>query len=171
MLALLLKAVPYRDWLYAAIAIAAVIFYNVHVHGLEVAYAAKQTQAIEEAVDAATARALSAAKKTLDAKDKQYAQDLAEVKANYEKLIADGDAAHAADVARLRALADKGSGNTNPVLAGAGGTGTTGNGGTEGPGGLGKVPADLGLELVDALRQDDAALTQCYAERDSLTGK
>lgn len=172
MWALFLKAVPFRDCVYAAAAIAAVVWYNVHVHNLEVGYSQKRVAAVNSAYADASAQALKAAKAAADAKDKQYAQIVAQVKASYEDQIARGNAAHDADIARLRQrAADSRSQHPDAVLGSAAGSSSTVDGGDSGASRLGSVPASLGLELADALRKDDAALAACYADRDGLTGK
>lgn len=171
MIAVLAKLVPFRDYAYAAAAIAAVAYYNIHVHELNVHYAAAQVAAVEKAENEASAKAFAAAKALADAKDKQYSIQLSQVEDTYETQLKAADDQHASDIVRLRQLAAQGSGNANPVLSGSSGSGASGSGGDEGAGGLGAVPAGLSLELADALRKDDAALSACYADRDSLTGK
>jgi|HubBroStandDraft_4_1064222.scaffolds.fasta_scaffold156265_2 hypothetical protein len=168
---MLAKLIPFRDYAYAALAVAAIIFYNVHVHGLEVSYSAKRVDAVNAAYKKGSDEAVAAAKKQIADKDKEHANDLAQVEENYEKLIQANDAAHNADAARLRQRAADSEQRANTLLASAGSANSTASGGDQGSGGLGTVPAGLGLELADALRQDDAALTKCYADRDSLTGK
>ena len=171
MLALFSKLIPFRDYAYAAAALAAIIFYNVHVHNLEVHYAAAKIAAVNAAYKKGSDEALAAAKKAIDDKDRQHAADLAQVEENYENLIKSNDAAHNADVSRLRQRAADSEQRANALLGSAGSGSAASGSGDQGAGGLGTVPAGLALELVDALRQDDAALGKCYADRDSLTGK
>jgi hypothetical protein len=171
LLALFSKLIPFRDYAYAAAAIALVIYYNVHVHDLEVHYAAARVTAVEAAYKKGSDEAVAVAKKQIADKDKEHANDLAQVEENYEKLIQANDAAHNADAARLRQRAADSEQRANALLASAGSASSAAGGGDQGSGGLGTVPAGLGLELADALRQDDAALNKCYADRDSLTGK
>jgi hypothetical protein len=173
--AILLKLIPFRDWLYAGIAIAAITFYNVHVHNLEVAYANKQTAAVAASVQAATQKDEAAAQAKINSLNAQHAQDVAKVQATYEATIKQNAATHDADVARLRQLAEKNGsgGDANKVLDSASGSGQVQapSGGDQSIVGLGSVPAGLALELADALRTDDAALNKCWNDRDSLTGK
>lgn len=163
----ILSKIPLREYFYAAAAIAAVTYYNVHVHNLEVAYGAKQKAAVESAVTLASAQALSAAKKMADAKEAQYTLQLSQVEENYETQLKASDDQHSADLARLRSLEAASGGNTNSVLSGSGGAGSPGDSGGSSLVGLGYVSE----ELASALRDARADLSQCYAERDSLTGK
>jgi uncharacterized membrane protein YgcG len=171
--ALLLKLIPFRDYAYAAIFAALVVWYNAHVHNLEVAYATRQETSITAAVAATTAKDQKAAAALVASLNKQHDEDVAKVQANYEDQIKRNLADHDADLSRLRILTTKnsGGGNSNPVLGSASSSAATGGGGDTGAGGLGSVPGALGLTLVDALRADDSALSKCYADRDSLTGK
>jgi hypothetical protein len=164
----LIKLLPFRDYAYAAAAAAALVWYNVHVHNLEVAYGTKQVAATNAAYADASAKTLSAAKKLLDAKDAQHAQDLAKVEANYETQLKASANTHAADLQRLRQLAaNESSSDSNSVLAGSGGSGSSAGAGGSSLVGLGYVSAELASALHDA-RND---LRACYADRDSLTGK
>jgi hypothetical protein len=171
MIAALLKLVPFRDYAYAALGIAAVVWYNVHVHGLEVGYAAKQVTAVNAAYADASAKALSAAKKLLDAKDAQHAQDVAQIQEKANEDAKNSAAAHAADLQRLRQLAAQGNRQPNAVLPSAGGGSAPSGQGDTGAEGLGLVPAELGAELADALRTTRDQRDLCYADRDALTGK
>lgn len=85
--ALLLKLIPLRDWLYAGLVAAAVVWYNVHVHYLEVAYSAQRVAAVEQADKDATDRTLRAAKSAIDEKEKQYTLQLSQVEDTYENQI------------------------------------------------------------------------------------
>lgn len=167
----LAKLVPLKDWLMAAAAVALVVFYNVHVHDLEVAYAAKQVDAVNAAYKRGSDEALRAAKKIADDKEAAYTAREAQTEENYENLIKSNDAAHLADISRLRQRAADSEQRANSLLGSAGGAGPAPGSGDQGLGGLGFVSGALALELADALRQDDAALSTCYDERDSLTGK
>ena len=171
MLAILSKLIPFRDYVYAAIAIAAIIFYNVHVHELNVRYAAHQMQAVEAADKDATDRILRAAKDALDAKDAAYKQALANQEVKHAQDIRSRDDAHAADIARLRQLANAGNRNGHAEVGSSTGTSTGTGQSSASAGSLGFVPAELGAELADALRTTRDQRDLCYAERDSLTGK
>jgi hypothetical protein len=175
MLAILLKLIPFRDYAYGALALSAVIWYNVHVHNLEVVYAAQKVNAVTTAVAAATKQDELKAAAQIAALTKQHANDVAQVESKYESQIKQNTADHAADLSRLRQRAAQsgGSGNSNVVLDSAGGSGQTdaAAGGNQGTLGLGSVPGGLSLEIVDALRADDAALTKCWTDRDDLVGK
>ena len=155
----------------AAIAIAAIVFYNAHVHNLEVHYAAAKVAAVNAAYKKSGDEAVAAANKRIESLNKQHGDDLAQVEENYENLIKSNDAAHNADVSRLRQRAADSEQRANALLGSAGSGSAASGSGNQGAGGLGTVPAGLALELVAALRQDDAALGKCYADRDSLTGK
>jgi hypothetical protein len=160
------KLIPFRDYVYAAVAIAAVIWYNVHVHRLEVAYAAQQVAAIEAAVDTASRAAQDAARKIADEKEKAYAVQASQVEDTYEKQLQSADAQHARDLDRVRQLTAQVHSNGDALLPGAAGSASGTNGGPSRADALG-----IGAELADALRRDDAQLQQCWADRDALTGK
>ena len=166
MIPFLAKLVPFRDYFYAAIVVAAVIWYNVHVHGLITADEHKRDAAVaEESVKVQTA---ALAREAQDIAD--YTTRLKKANDDYATRIQADGTAHAADIARLRQLAAGQSGGS-AALHSAPSTGTA-----DGPigtsdGALGYVPAELGAELADALRATAAQRDLCYADRDSLTGK
>lgn len=157
----LAKLLPFRDYLYAAVAIAAVTWYNVHVHNLIRADEHKR----DAAVATETARVEAAAQTHIDELTAAYARDRAQRDAEYEKHIQADASTHAADLQRLRQLAAQGSGG--PALAGSTSTSTPPDTGQPSLIGLGYVSEELAAALHDA-RND---LGACYAERDQLTGK
>lgn len=163
---LLSKLIPFRDYFYAAVAVAAVIFYNVHVHELEVGYAKQRVAAVEAADKAATDRTLRAAKDAIDAKEKQYTLQLSQVEDTYETQLKSADDQHNADLARVRQLTAASNRGAGSVLSGSGSSGAE-----AACGALCAAALGAGAELAAALRQDDAALTACYDERDKVTGK
>ena len=160
MFAILSKLIPVRDYFYAAAVVAAVVWYNIHVHNLEVGYAKQKTDAIVAAVS----QAQSAAKKIADQKEKQYAIARAQVEEQHAKDIQAADATHAADLERVRQLTAKI--RSGSVPSGPSGPGTGADAGAISAAALGSA-----AELADALRHDDASLQQCWGERDALTGK
>lgn len=162
----LLKLIPIRDWLYAAITIAAVIWFLHHDHVERNIGAARITAAVQ----VATAKAQAAAQKKIDSLNVTHADDVAQIEDQYEKAIRDNDASHATDLQRLRNRAARDS-PASQVLDGSKGGEATGKAGTGSVASLGSVPAELTLNMADALRADDAALDKCYADRDGLTGK
>jgi hypothetical protein len=161
MLAVLSKLIPFRDYVYAAIAIAAIVVYNVHVDKLEHAAVAHE----RAAVAAESQKVEASAQARLAAQTKDYTDREAVTEANYEHTIQADDAAHAADIARLRQLASQGSGGA--ALPSAASTSTPADSGRSSLVGLGYVSEELAAALRDA-RSD---LGKCYTERDSLTGK
>ncbi len=166
MLALLSKLIPFRDYAYAALAASAVVWYNVHIHNLEVAHDAKQNAAIaaetRKVTDAANAKMAQTVADYEAANEQEEANYAITVKADIDQ--------HNLDVQRLRdATAAKG--DSSAVLGSAPSSAPAASGGDQSLTGLGSVPANLALEQADAVRQDDAALAKCYADRDSLTGK
>lgn len=163
--------IPFRDYVYAAAAIAAIVWYNVHVTNLEHAYAAKQLVAIEVADKAATDRTLRAAKDALDAKDAAYKTALAAQEKTHADDLKTRDDAHAADIARLRQLSAASHRNQDAGVGSSPGTSTGSGPVSDSAGSLGYVPAELGAQLADALRTTRDQRDLCYAERDSLTGK
>jgi hypothetical protein len=170
--ALLLKLIPFRDYAYAALFVAAVVWYNVHVHNLNVAYAAKQETALTSAIAAANTKADAAAKTKLDKLTADYNAAIVTIGENYAKAMQSADAAHDADTKRLQLRAASASGGaSNTGVGSAAAQASAADAGTISARALGVVPAERALDLADALRADDAALVQCYADRDSLTGK
>jgi hypothetical protein len=167
MWATLLKLVPFRDYAYVGIAIAAAVFWWHHDQVEQAAGAAKEVSAVQ----AATAKAEAAADALFQKNSSEYANSVLAMKDAYEKRIADANTAHDADVKRLQQLAASRNRGSNKAVPSASSSAASSDAGNQGFSGLGIVPAGLGLELADALRQDDAALTACWAERDSLTGK
>ncbi len=166
MYAALLKLVPFRDYVYAALAAIAVIWFLHHDHMERDIGAARVTTA----VNAATAKANATAQILVDKLNAAHLNDVARIEATYENVIRSNDVAHAADLQRLRNHSS-GNGNSNQVLDSSKIGSTPGQTGASGASSLGSVPADLALTLVDALRADDAALDRCYADRDELVGK
>ena len=162
MLALLTKLLPFRDWIYAALAVAAVAGWFYHDHVI-----ATQAVAHERAaVAAASAKAEHDAESRVAALAAQHTAELIKLKVDYDAQISHALAAHVDDVQRLRDYDTYR--RAHPVLVGAVGTlGQALADGSDSFAALGAVSA----ELADALRHDDAALTACYADRDALTGK
>lgn len=157
----LLKLVPLKDWLYVA-AIVAIIglfsWYTVHERHIG---AAHELAAVTKASDKAKADAEKLVKDLTD----QHATDVAKIEDTYEHALATADSQHASDLQRLRnADAARRAGT---MLQGASSNSPQTDGGAAGLSPLESVSA----ELADALRRDDSALTACYADRDSLTGK
>src|SRR5882762_9140971 len=158
----LLKLLPFRDYVYAAIAIAAIVFYNVHVHNLEVRYAAKQVAAVKIAVQEASTTLIASAAKEMNIQAARYAANLKRMNETHAKQSQADDAAHAADLQRLRQLAAASNSGGSGSLEGAGGPSSSPDPGRSSLIGLGYVSAELAAALHDA-RND---LGSCYAERD-----
>src|SRR3984957_4528782 len=170
MIAMLAKLIPFRDYVYAAIAAAVLIWYNVHVTELEHHYAADKVAAVVSADAAATKKANDAADKVIAADRASYTASLQKAQEAFDANSKATAAANAADIARLRDITASYQ-KANALLSGAltaSATGKPGPGSTES---LGTVPAELGAELAGALRTTNDQLQLCYAERDSLTGK
>lgn len=160
---LITKILPWRDWLYVGIIAAGVIFWIHHDHVEE----AKGAAQITAAVRVANQKAEKVAAAQVASLNTQHAADVAKVSTVYENALVVASSRHAADLQRLRDYANYRSSRPNAVLESAPGASTQAGARSQGSGRLGTTAA----ELADALRQDDAALTACYAERDSLTGK
>lgn len=163
----LLKLIPFRDYLYAAIAIAAVILYNVHVTKLEHSYAADKVHAVEAADAAATKKANDAAEANIATLTSHYEANLKKVNEQYAANTQVTAAANAADISRLRQLAASYQ-HDNAVLRSAVSASAPDGRSDTSTGSLGTVPAELGAELAGALRAERDALVKCYAERDGL---
>jgi hypothetical protein len=164
--ALLLKLVPFRDYAYAGAVVAAVLWYNVHVHELERAYAVKQVAAVEAAVTEESTKVTDAAKKILDAKQKEYAAKSAQTETQYATALKSADDRHASDLERVRELTAQIHRGPDAVLPGPAGPASGSDVGPTRAEALG-----IGAELADALRRDDAQLQACWDDRDALTGK
>lgn len=170
MWAAVLKLIPFRDYAYAAVVVAALVWYNVHVHNLEVAYSAKQETALTNAIASANTKADAAATAKINKMTADYDAAIVKIGENYAKAMQSADAAHDADVKRLQLRATS-SGASNTGVDSTAVEASAADAGTISTRALGVVPAERALDLADALRADDAALVQCYADRDSLTGK
>jgi|SRR5271165_830651 len=162
----LAKLIPFRDYFYAALAAAALVFWFHHDHVEQQKGAAHEVAAVQAATAKVTAAAVAANK----LKDSEYASNLAKVQSGYEEELGLDAGQHDADLQRLRDADQNHRGANTAVGRAASPTArpATGAGST---GGLGDVPAKLALELADALRHDDAELHACWADRDGLTGK
>jgi hypothetical protein len=173
MIALVTKLVPFRDWLYGGLAVAAVIFWFHHDHVEQL----KGAQAVQTAVAAANAKADAAAKANIAALTKQYQDQATQIQVSYEKQLADASAQHDSDVQRLQQLEANSRGAPHTDVGSAPALSTPTPSGPVSAPDVGSVPADLyvradvALGLADALRLDDAQLQACWAERDTLTGK
>lgn len=166
--AFLLKFMPWRDYAYAAAALALIVFYNVHVHNLEVQYAAAKVAAVKTAVQVASDKLIASAARAQKEMAARYADNLKQVNETYAEHTKATDATHAADLQRLRQLANTNSdGSGNGSLEGASGADPSADSWRSSLIGLGYVSEELSSALHDA--RDD--LGKCYAERDSLTGK
>jgi len=158
---MLLKLIPAKDWLYIAIIVAIIgLFgwYTVHERRI-----GAQHEIV--AIQKASKKATDAANKRIQDLTDQHAADVAVIEGNYESLLKDADTAHTSDLQRLR-NADAYR-KANPMLGSSPGGSAQTNNGSDSFERLERVSSGL----ADALRQDDAALSACYAERDSLTGK
>lgn len=169
MLAAILKLVSVRDYIYAAAAAAAVGWFLVHDHN-ERAAGAKHEAA---AVAAASSKTQQAADIRVKQLTDTYTAQVKDITNGFQTQLAAASAQHNVDVERLRERAAASGNGAGAVLHSAAGSsqGAAANTGSAGASGLGEVPGTVTLELADALRHDDAALTACYADRDSLTGK
>lgn len=161
MWALVSKFLPYRDILYGVIAAAAVAFWFYHNH-VEQAKGAARVQA---AVTLATARAQQAAQARIAALTRENAATQRQVESTYEKALVVATHQRAADVRRLRQYEIYRQ--THRMLGGAASPSAQAHGGPEGFSGL----ASVSISLANALREDDAALAECWADRAALTGK
>ena len=168
--AIFAKLLPFRDWAYAAVLVAAVIFYNVHVHNLIVKAERAQIAAVQAASD--KVRAEAHAQKLKD--DADYAAAKAATEKMYAENFAAAATADAADLLRLQRLVASYR-DANRALQGALGASDKPDpaAGASGPGGLGELPRGLrvSLGLAEALRADDNLLNECRADRDALSGK
>lgn len=118
------------------------------------------------AVVAASDKAKADAQRQIDSLNTQHAAAVAAIEAQRESDLKDAAAQHDSDTQRLRDY-EASRRRVDAALAGTGPAAAPADAGPEGVSRLGSVA----LELADALRADDAALTECWRERDSLTGK
>lgn len=170
MFAGLLKLLPWRDWVYAAIAVGAIGYYNVHVHNLTTAAVAHELASIQKTSDALKAQAVA----KVAALTADYNRQLTAAQEKYAQDTQAATVAHDADLQRLLQLA---SAYRHADRAVPSSPGTSGQPSTsarpDSAGSVGSLPQGLNvsLGLADALRFDDNLLATCRAERDTLTGK
>ena len=152
---------PVRDYLYAALAVAAVAGWFYHDHVVA-------TRAVEHeriAVQAASDKAEQDAETRIEALNNQHIDELAKAKDIYDKAILAAASQRDADLQRLRdADAYR---QAHPVLDSAGSPGASAPAGSSSLTELEQISAGL----ADALRRDDAEAIKCFADRDALTGK
>ena len=163
----LLGLIPFKYWLYAGLLAVAGIFAIHEYQDIEEKGAAKE----QAAVLAESAKTQAAVKAANDKLSADYSAAIVTVGENYAKAMQSADTAHAADVQRLQQRASAVGHSAGTSMDSAAAPVAAGNAGSASTTALGTVPAERALDLADALRGDDAALTQCYADRDSLTGK
>lgn len=161
----LLRLIPSKDWLYIAAIVALLSSFTAYtIHERHVG-AAHQLAAVARA----SAKAEAAAKQQIQDLTDQHSRDVTAITGAYNHAIQTASVERDSDLKRLRDF--DAYRKAHPALDGAGGSVTSDGAGGQSADGLGAVPAGLAAELADALRQDDAALRACYADRDSLTGK
>jgi hypothetical protein len=155
----LLALIPTKDWFIgAAFAIALMLGWH---------YWDKYYEAVDYAqtVKAESRQALDGANAHIADLTLQHNADLVVIQEKYDAEIKAAAAVHATDLERLRQLTA--ARNQDPVLSGASGLAAA----------IAAWSARLGrLEgissgLADAVRADDAAATECWRDRDALTGK
>ena len=155
----LLGLIPTKDWLIgAAVAVLAVMcwhFYDKYNNAVEYAATVKAESAVAKA---------DAAKQIADLTT-QYTTSLASNKAIYENELQAAAVQHASDSERLRSAAT--ARNQDPVLSGASGLAAAVAAWSQRLSRLESVSSGL----ADAIRADDAAATECWRDRDALTGK
>jgi len=159
MLASILALIPTKDWFYGAL-IASLGLLGWHFYD-------KYEDAIKYAatVKAESVATLADAKKTIADQTASYSANLQKVLDNDAKIAAANITANSADLDSLRRIAALNS--SNPVLQGASGTAAEAAAWASRLGQVESISADL----ANALRNDDLAVSECRAERDSLTGK
>lgn len=155
------KIIPYRDILYAGLAVGAVIFWF-HHNSVEQAIGAARVQ---RAVAAATAKADAAAKARIATLTRQTAVAQKQVEVTYENALVVAAHQHAADLRRLHDY--EVYRQTHGVLGRASSAPAQAAGRPGSFAGL----AQVSIQLANALREDDAATEQCWDERAALTGK
>jgi len=155
----LLALIPTKDWFYGALVVGIAVlgwhFYD------------KYTDAVNYAatVKAESKTALDTANQQIKDLTADYAAREAQNKDTYDKAIQAAALQHASDTERLRALSSARS--TDPVLQGSAGLSAAIAAWSARLGRLESISAGL----ADAVRADDAAAVQCWADRDALTGK
>jgi len=155
----LLALIPGKDWLYGALIVGGGVlcwhFYDKYENAVNYAVTVK-AESVQAQKDAA---------KQIADLTTAYNTGLAANKAIYENELKVAAVQHASDTERLRGLAA--TRNSDPVLQGSAGTAAEAAAWASRLGALESISAGL----ADALRQDDAAATECRRDRDSLTGK
>ena len=159
MLAGLLALIPTKDWFYGALVIGLAVlgwhFYDKYETAVN--YVAT--------VKTESAAALATANKTIADNKADYATNLQKVQDNAAAQVAANNAANALTVSRL--LTAAAARQANPVLQGASGTAAEAAAWASIVGRLERISQGLAA----AVRNDDLAANECWAERDSLTGK
>jgi len=117
------------------------------------------------ALKASSAKVLQAANDRIAALNTSYSTAVKAITETKDAQLAQADAAHAADLDRIRVL--DAYRKAHPVLGGAPGAPASG---AYRPSSIESLE-QLAADLASALRTDDAALFACYADRDALTGK
>jgi hypothetical protein len=155
----LLALIPTKEWFYGALIVGASVLCWHYYDKYESAVNYQRT------VKAESEQAKKDAAQTIKDLTTAYNNGLAANKAIYENELQNAAAQHATDVGLVRSAAT--ARRADPVLQGADGLAAAIAGWTSR---LGQVES-ISAGLADAVRQDDAAATECWRDRDSLTGK
>lgn len=157
-----LGLLPIKDWIYLGVLAGLLIAFGVYTHH-ERAIGAQHELTV---VTAASNKAKAEAQKTIDAINSKHEADIAAIESSYANSLKAAATQHDSDLKRLRDYEARNR-SPNPVLGGSSSPSTSADAGASGIDPMGQAA----LALADALRQDDSALTECWRERDSLTGK
>jgi hypothetical protein len=154
-----LSLIPIKDWFYGALIVGfGVLCWHYHEKYINaVNYA--------QTVKAESAQTKKDADQRIADLTKDYDKGLAANKVIYETELADASKQHAVDADRLRALAA--TRGKDPVLSGTDGLAAAIAGWSYRVSRVEHISDDLAV----ALRLDDAAATECWRDRDALTGK
>lgn len=158
----MLNFLPIREWIYLAAIMALAAGFGIFVHH-ERTIGAQHELTV---VTAASNKAKAEAQKTIDAINSQHEADITAIESSYANSLKAAAYQHDSDLKRLRDYEARNR-SSNPVLGSSSSSPTSADAGASGIDPMGQAA----LALADALRQDDSALTECWRERDSLTGK
>ena len=164
----ILSLIPLKDWIYGAIIVALITFYNVHVHNLETQAAAHEVAALKISSD----KLQQAAAKQVTQTAADYAASLSTIKGNLDEQVKVAATQHDSDAQRLRDY--DAYRRQHPALgstAGGPGSPASGAGSTISVDDVLGSMEQAGLSLATAVRLDSSALAACMADRDALTGK
>ena len=164
----LLALIPVKDWIYAGLGVALLAFGGYEIHHLKAEGAAHEVAALQKSSAELTAKAVAHNAEI----GKAYVASAAKITGDLNAQIDIANAQHTSDAQRLRDYDTYR--RQHPAVASTGSPGGAPVAGTSSAGQGEDFVSELGLagvSLADSLRDVNAALSACTADRNSLTGK